>query len=162
VLELRAAVGGRALTQERIDGRLVDVVDGDCAFRPCFVLGFDKGPFTPGVGYTSYYPGGARAVCWNRHMNGCPHIGAHLKCGDCHQTLGDVVLNDDEREKPDACPECGGTDLYWLADVLPEPELCCGNVDLAKPRGRPYSQRCRSCGTKLSGRRLELAQAVEH
>ena len=32
----------------------------------------DKGSFTQGRGYTSYYKH-PQLVCWHRHINGCPH-----------------------------------------------------------------------------------------
>lgn len=138
------------------DGRQVDVIDADCEFRPCFRFGFDKGPFTPGVGYTSYYPK-EREVCMTRHLNGCPHIGAHVVCGECRATLG-VALGDERPDLPESCSKCGATDLYWFADVLPEPEPCCDDPRVA-PNPRAYWQRCRSCGTTLRGTRLEIVRA---
>lgn len=63
----------------------VDVLDAKCAKRPCFYLGFDKGSFTQGVGYTSYHRDAKgriveRPVCWRRHMHGCPHLSVCLAC----------------------------------------------------------------------------------
>ena len=55
----------------RVGGQLVDVVDALCASRPCFHLGFDKGTFVQGRGYTSYHKV-AEAVCQTRHLHGCP------------------------------------------------------------------------------------------
>jgi hypothetical protein len=140
------------------DGRLIDVIDADCEFRPCFRFGIDKGSFTPGVGYTRYHEK-ERHVCFNRHLNGCPHVGVHLKCGNCYQVLG-LVMEGEERTKPDVCPACGSDDLYWLADVLAEPQPCCNNPVVPKPRNgsRPYRQTCKSCGAKLTGTRLRIAQ----
>lgn len=37
----------------KIKGRRVDVLDERCGTRSCYCLGFDKGSFTRGVGYTS-------------------------------------------------------------------------------------------------------------
>lgn len=146
------------MTVVRIGGRDVAVIDADCEHRPCFQLGFDKGPFTPGVGYTSYHRSGPRAVCWTRHLSGCPHAGFHVRCGDCHRVVSGPHAMDDQVVMP-RCP-CGGTDTYRLLDVHLEPSPCCANVDVPKPRrGQvPRSQRCRSCGTTLRGRRLELAR----
>ena len=61
----------------KIDGRLVDVADQDCPNRSCFSLGFDKGSFAQGRGYTSYHTDkkGRRVehpVCFTRHLRGCP------------------------------------------------------------------------------------------
>ena len=140
-------------------GERVDVIDADCEFRPCFWLGFDKGSFTPGVGYTRYHEGGPRAVCWTRHLKGCPHVGVHLKCGTCHRTIGDAVPIGEERETPGACPECGSWDLYWLADVLEPPRPCCDKPDVPN-NSRAYRQRCRSCGTWLRGKRLAAARSA--
>lgn len=60
-----------------IKRRQVDVLDRGCAKRECFSLGFDKGSFTPGRGYTSYHTDSKgrrveRAVCATRHYSGCP------------------------------------------------------------------------------------------
>ncbi len=62
-----------------IDRCKVDVARRDCGSRACFVLGFDKGSFTPGVGYTSYYAK-ERPVCMTRHLRGCPHASVCPKC----------------------------------------------------------------------------------
>lgn len=61
----------------KIGRRQVDVADRDCAKRECFVLGFDKGSFTPGRGYTSYHTDAKgrrveKPVCGRRHYHGCP------------------------------------------------------------------------------------------
>ena len=58
----------------------VDVADRDCLTRPCFQLGFDKGSFTPGRGYTSYYKK-ERPVCMTRHVRGCP---INSRCPVCN------------------------------------------------------------------------------
>jgi hypothetical protein len=55
----------------RIRGKLVDVLDRKCGERNCFALGFDKGTYAPGRGYTSYH-NKQRPVCWTRHLDGCP------------------------------------------------------------------------------------------
>jgi hypothetical protein len=49
----------------------VDVSRKDCIKRDCFWLGFNKGTFSQGRGYTSYYEKPI-PVCWERHMRGCP------------------------------------------------------------------------------------------
>jgi hypothetical protein len=142
------------------DGQTVDVIDADCEFRPCFTFGHDKGPYAVGRGYTRPETPW-RPVCNTRHLGGCPHVGVHLKCGDCQEILA-LVMGDEERVKPDVCPECGSDDLYWLADVLPEPKPCCDNPQVPKPRNgsKPYKQRCKSCGQILSGKRLQIARAA--
>lgn len=151
------------------DGRRVDVIDADCEHRPCFALGFDKGSFTPGVGYTRYHEGGPRPVCWTRHMNGCPYAGYHVVCWDCRAVLGVVMAADpdDWPPLPDRCPECGAetghmSGPYRFSDVLYPPGSCCDAPRVPRPRRRPpaYRQRCLSCGTWLTGARLETARAA--
>lgn len=139
------------------DGSRVDVIDADCEFRPCFTFGFDKGPFTQGVGYTRPETP-QQPVCNTRHLHGCPHVGAHIKCGNCQAILG-LVMEGEERELPPRCPQCSSTDLYWLSDVLEEPRPCCSTPSVAR-NPKAYSQRCRSCGSTLRGKRLELARSA--
>lgn len=45
--------------------------DALCLYRPCYVVGEDKGTFSPGRGYTSYHAE-PRPVCITRHCHGCP------------------------------------------------------------------------------------------
>lgn len=143
----------------KIDGRVVAVVDEDCEHRPCFSLGFDKGSFVQGRGYTSYHRDGARPVCWTRHLSGCPHVGVHLTCGGCHDQPLLVTGGDPRPVMPsEPCHNCGKHDWYWLADVLPEPSPCCSNPDVPN-NPTAYRQKCRSCGQTLRGRRLEIARA---
>ncbi len=147
-----------------VDGtRDVHVVDAECGQRPCFWLFFDKGSFTPGVGYTRYYDK-ARACCGTNHLHGCPHVGAHLKCGECN-TTGDAVPydeNGDLPDLPDECPTCHVVGrLYWLADVLPPPSPCCDSPRVAKARNpHVYRQRCQNCGSWLTGQRLERVRSA--
>jgi hypothetical protein len=49
----------------------VDVLDRKCPERPCYSFGFDKGSFSPGRGYTSYYDK-PKPVCARRLYHGCP------------------------------------------------------------------------------------------
>lgn len=60
-----------------IQRRRVDVARSDCGTRECFRLGFDKGSYTPGRGYTSYHTDAKgrrveKPVCMTRHLHGCP------------------------------------------------------------------------------------------
>lgn len=137
--------------------RDVDVVDEDCPHRSCFWLYFDKGSFTPGVGYTSYYEK-ERPCCGTRHMHGCPHVGGHIVCGGCRHVLG--VYDGDECPVPRPCAACGSTDLMYFADSLLPPSPCCASPSVARSRGPrpPRSQRCKGCGTVLRGVRLEAAR----
>lgn len=148
-----------------VDGtRGVHVVDGECGQRPCFRLFFDKGSFTQGVGYTSYYAK-ARPCCGTNHMSGCPHVGGTVRCSGiggawCRHIF--ATFSDDERPVPDGpCPLCGGVEFYYLLDQLPAPEPCCDHPQVAKSRAQypPRRQRCKSCGTMLIGTRLAKAQA---
>lgn len=63
-----------------IDKRQVDVSRRDCGKRPCFFLGFDRGSYTPGLGYSYYADRKEYAVCWTRHLNGCPMNSICPKC----------------------------------------------------------------------------------
>jgi hypothetical protein len=76
----------------KIDGRTVDVLDEKCAKRPCFWLGFNKGTFVQGRGYTKYHAK-ERPVCWQRHMSGCP---THTVCDECNTAYVDAAI----------CPNC--------------------------------------------------------
>lgn len=62
------------------DGKYqVAVARKDCRERKCYVLGFDKGTFVQGRGYTSYHKK-ERPVCMTRHLCGCPHGSVCPKC----------------------------------------------------------------------------------
>lgn len=63
----------------KIGKRYVDVLRRDCGERPCYALGFDKGVYVQGRGYTSYHKV-AKPVCWTRHMQGCPD---NSVCEEC-------------------------------------------------------------------------------
>jgi hypothetical protein len=63
----------------------VDVVESACAKRDCFALGFDKGSFTPGRGYTNYHKDSKgkrveKPVCSTRYHRGCPSNSVCPKC----------------------------------------------------------------------------------
>lgn len=77
----------------RIGDRKVDVLDKRCAKRSCFRLGFDKGSFTPGRGYTSYHAK-ELPVCMQRHLQGCP---AAAICPECRTQAVEGV---------EMCPRC--------------------------------------------------------
>ena len=69
----------------RIQGRRVDVLDSKCAKRGCFALGFDKGSFSPGRGYTDYYTDARgkrveKTVCATRMHRGCPTVSVCSRC----------------------------------------------------------------------------------
>ena len=57
------------------DGKkaLVDVRAEECPKLNCYRLGQDKGPYSPGRGYTSYYKV-PKWVCMTRHLHGCPDV----------------------------------------------------------------------------------------
>lgn len=63
----------------RVQGKSVDVSEKGCPRLQCFYLFADKGSFTPGRGYTSYYKK-TKWVCGTRHLHGCPRIGICLNC----------------------------------------------------------------------------------
>ena len=58
------------------DGKkaLVDVRVEECPKLNCYQLGQDKGTYSPGRGYTSYYKK-PKWVCMTRHLHGCPETG---------------------------------------------------------------------------------------
>jgi hypothetical protein len=60
----------------------IDVVDRRCFKRSCYALGFDKGTFVQGRGYTSYYDK-PRKVCQTRHLHGCPIVAVCRHCRAC-------------------------------------------------------------------------------
>jgi hypothetical protein len=68
----------------KIDGKKqrVDVLDKECAGRRCFRFGYDKGSYTPGVGYTNYHTK-PKPVCLTRHVDGCPLISICPRCKTC-------------------------------------------------------------------------------
>jgi len=67
----------------KINGRKVDVKDAFCKTRTCFVLGLDKGVYTPGRGYTQYHAQ-PRWVCQRRMLSGCPTVAC---CAFCRTSL---------------------------------------------------------------------------
>ena len=136
-------------------GYAVDVFDKDCGSRSCFGLGFDKGTFVQGRGYTSYHAK-PRPVCMTRHLNGCPHRSdvAEATCGRCHKNLGRVTNGE---PLPESCP-CGSTDIYRLR-VLLDPTPCCDAPTVTR-NPRAYRQRCRECGQWLTGWRLQHARGL--
>ncbi len=69
----------------------IDVRDARCFERSCYMLGFDKGSFTQGRGYTSYHAK-ERRVCMTRHLHGCPTVEVCPLCKTC------LVENDEHPE----------------------------------------------------------------
>ena len=66
---------------KRIGGHMVDVASPGCGPElQCFWLGFDKGRFVQGRGYTHYHKT-ERPVCFTRHQHGCPMAAL---CRDCN------------------------------------------------------------------------------
>ena len=63
----------------RVGKHRVDVCDDECPKRPCFWLGFHKGTYVKGRGYTSHYKK-PRPVCWTRHIRGCPENSICPRC----------------------------------------------------------------------------------
>lgn len=76
----------------RIGKHRVDVARADCPKRDCYQLGFDKGSFSPGRGYTSYHTDAKgrrveRPVCMTRHLRGCPTRSVCPVCRLCSVDL---------------------------------------------------------------------------
>jgi hypothetical protein len=86
----------------KVNKHKVDVSYPECGPNlPCFCLGFDKGTFVQGRGYTKYYDK-ELPVCWTRHSRGCPDVGI---CLDCRTIASPVTLL---RGK---CGWCGGVNI---------------------------------------------------
>ena len=84
----------------KIGEHRVDVVDQQCAKRKCFQLGFDKGSFVQGVGYT-FYHAKERAVCMQRFLHGCPTPSI---CPECRTLqISDVLF----------CAKCSCPVVPW-------------------------------------------------
>ena len=88
----------------KIGKRKVDVLEPACATRECFVLGFDKGTFVQGRGYTSYHRDAKgrtveKPVCGTRQYQGCP---SNSVCSICR--LASVEAPGGKCSKRD----CGG------------------------------------------------------
>lgn len=60
-----------------------------CEWRQCLHRGEDKGPYSPGRGYTSYYDK-PKYVCMNRMIHGCPYYGGSRSVPDMRQVLRDL------------------------------------------------------------------------
>jgi len=89
----------------KIGKHAVDVVDRACPKRPCYGLGFDKGSFAFGRGYTSYHKDKKgnlieHPVCRTRHLYGCP---GNSVCEKCR------TLSVNEPGSGCTWPGCGGT-----------------------------------------------------
>jgi hypothetical protein len=93
----------------KIGAQRVDVLDEQCADRPCFHLGFDKGSYVPGRGYTSYYKSGPRPVCWTRHMQGCPSNSVCDRCRTVTVLDPGGTCSRQTWSKERGQHECGGT-----------------------------------------------------
>ena len=88
----------------KIEKRQVNVWDRECPSRECFTLGFDKGSFTQGRGYTSYHTDARgrrveRPVCMTRHLHGCPTNSVCEQCRTCSV------------DPPGSECQCGGTTI---------------------------------------------------
>jgi len=79
----------------KVDGRKVSVASSRCKDCSCLSPMPDKGPFTQGLGYTSYYKK-PKWVCRTRHLHGCPLT---RTCPHCN--TGAVPSSD-----PDRCEWC--------------------------------------------------------
>lgn len=98
----------------KIGKRSVDVARSDCAGMDCYALGFDKGTFCQGRGYTSYHRDtkGRRIekpVCATRHHNGCPTNSV------CQRCWGASVLGVGPCDRP----RCGGLRVLPDAERTP-------------------------------------------
>lgn len=67
----------------KIQKKLVEVKDKDCATRSCFQLGQDKGTFVQGRGYVSYHKE-PKWVCLRRMIHGCPTAAVCPTCRLAH------------------------------------------------------------------------------
>ena len=85
-----------------------------CPLRPCLQAGIDRGPFTPGRGYTGDRAQ-ARAVCLERHLHGCPRplpepdVELARCCPSPHYLL---------RGRYGICRACGERVPRWAVELL--------------------------------------------
>lgn len=87
---------------KRIGSHQVDVASAGCGpDLPCYALGFDKGTFVQGRGYTRYHAK-ERPVCGTRHLHGCPRA---VLCRDC-QHIGNPAA-----EAEGICGHCKSSNL---------------------------------------------------
>ena len=87
---------------KKIGKHRVDVSSQHCSDQlPCFQLGFDKGTFVSGRGYTKYHKK-PLPVCWTRQMHGCPDAGI---CADCRAVYSPATA------LAGKCRSCGSANL---------------------------------------------------
>ena len=83
----------------KIEKRQVNVWDRECPSRECFTLGFDKGHFAQGRGYTSYHTDGkGRRVELRAHVHRAAGQQRHGRNRRAH-----VHVEDDPVDGSDGC-----------------------------------------------------------
>jgi hypothetical protein len=96
----------------------VDCCEPDkCWARPCMRAGEDKGSFTPGRGYTSYYKK-PKAVCVTRQFHGCPHPLPEPDPENARCCFRPDYYNVRRDRKAVPCRTCGATAPGAVAKVL--------------------------------------------
>jgi hypothetical protein len=81
---VKARKDGKPYANGAKEKAFVLCANADCLSRECFWLFYDKGPYTPGLGYRSYYKK-PTLVCGTQHLYGCP------------ETRG-IILKEEENE----------------------------------------------------------------
>lgn len=110
------------------DGRDADVLDGQCCARPCLHVGEDKGSYTQGRGYTSYYKN-PKLVCMSRLLRGCPHPlpEADPEKVRCCDVPDFPKVGKGRRPRFQTCRTCKARASGWLLEqrkALPQGEHC--------------------------------------
>lgn len=94
----------------KIGEHKVDVSSRHCGpALPCYWLGFNKGTFVQGRGYTKHHDK-PLPVCWTRHLNGCPVVGI---CLDCRTVYSPAHRLEGK------CSWCGGQNLRPYPEEKP-------------------------------------------
>lgn len=139
------------------DGRDCAVLEEACACRSCLNIAENKGTFTQGVGYTSYYEK-PQLVCMTRHCHGCPHPlpepdPEKIRC--CPNP--DFVKPRNKFVRRQKCRTCGswanGDILLMLKSLPKHPASKCNHeiVRLNDWIGEQY-WRCTSCSCLFDSR----------
>lgn len=118
------------------DGRNVDALEPDCAFRPCLQVGEDKGSYVQGRGYTSYYKN-PKLVCMRRHLRGCPYPIPEVDVEDMRCCLiPSFAPKGKRRPQKQKCQSCGTflpiSQVDRIRDLPALPHVKCNHVRMGQ------------------------------
>lgn len=116
------------------DGRDADVRDHECEGRPCLHIAEDKGSYSVGRGYTSYYKN-PQLCCMTRHVRGCPQPIPEVDIEQLRCCPNPDFPSPRKGKRPPAyqrCRTCRTRKPGWVVDLLREvtkyPASKCGHV----------------------------------